>query len=728
MATGWLVLNPVVENLERHDHTHLTYDPSREQILVVDPAQGIVVYSITSKPASSERLLSTPSNKGNIRHVKLSPSDTHIGLVSSAKTIDIYAVKDDTLNVVNSVFKDAKSSDVILGFEWTYHNEFIIISRTAVDFYSMSKSRKIFVYRKSIFLNINWYIYSPEHKFLILSSGAGPLYLFYIKKDYKVLQLPSLDILGKNIQKTGSGVLRKNLFLLSIYDRIYCAFIDVGEKESSLLLYRISSKSSHKLEYTINLEKPGPFLISEVDNLIIVHSLYAKTSAIYDITGSLSPNQSKILPYREIDTFGTHKSDFYLESWQPFSPDFILSPSSGTFYQICLNLHDIVSDLRIQSKWNDLRILEFLFRRSNRAASQLAVRVIRGMIQGRAPLGTVRAAFALVNENAGPLNASAGIGLSRSNSTSSVTSLSRTPHSRTSSPVRRRSSSKKRPLVFLGGGGGSSLALPESSSASTSASASPVPPETGDLAAGSVGLEDMYLFVFKPLAEDKAVPTRYLQSCLTEFIASTSTRNLPTLSLHAELLATLLLKSNHMAELQQFLSSGVIPASAGVAMLLIHAGREDGGGGVREDVMEMGMAMLGRLGMHEELVEVLIQEGRRCMGKVVSWFFPLTDDCSSPTIFLFILIGTNLPLTPTQPLEALHHAIQTSTLPSTNPTQLLEVSYNSTDTTHFLNVFKELEDRDLIPAVASIHSDMDPMASSVLSSESCEDGVVGNLM
>ncbi|KAI8845518.1 colon cancer-associated protein Mic1-like-domain-containing protein [Chytridium lagenaria] len=158
----------------------------------------------------------------------------------------------------------------------------------------------------------------------------------------------------------------------------------------------------------------------------------------------------------------------------------------------------------------------------------------------------------------------------------------------------------------------------------------------------------MHTYVFKPISEDKDVPPRYLQTVLLEYISSTSSRSLPTLAMQ------------RVAELQQMIATGVVPPCASVALLLVKADVK----GERMDAIEMGIAMLGRLGMHEEVVEVLVRNGKT--------------------------------------VDALRHAIQTNTLQRICPTQFLESSYTSNDLTQFLNVFRELEERGIVPSVTDM--------------------------
>ncbi|KAJ3096938.1 hypothetical protein HDU97_005413 [Phlyctochytrium planicorne] len=664
-----MALNPLVENLSKHDHTHLTYDPSRSQLLAVDPTEGIVVYYVNSQAAPVERILGNPTTKGNIRHVKVSPKDSYIGIAASAKTTDIYAIKENSMQLINSISKDLKASDVILGFEWTFDNEFFALSRVSVDFYSQ------------------------EHKTLLLSGGSGPLYLFNIKRDYKVLQLPSLDLtVGRGVPKgANSTLLKKNISLLSIYDRMYCALLEVGEKEkeSQLFLYRISTKTAHKLEYVIRLENPGPFLISEVDNLILAHSLQEKVTAIYDIENGTPPNISKVLPHKSLDTFGTLPTDLYLPSWQPFLPDFILSPATGTLYQICINLQDIVGDLRA-SQWTDTKILEFLFRRMDPDAPHIALRIVKGMMEKKASLATMRQVFRMINELVVPVSGNVA-----------------------AAAYQRRAKAIQIEFELIRRQPQSFHAIRDGFFEISERIQGIVTFGTEILFEKKVGwISDVWIECVTATGGGgvflvQAIPLRLLQAYLIEYIHSTSSHALPTLSLFSEMLVSILLQSHRISELQMYLTSGVVPFSSGVALLLVHAsgglGSTHGktafanvavelGQDEKRDVLEVGLMMLGKLGLNEEIVEALLGVGR--------------------------------------PVDALRHAIQTSTLRSFAPAQFLESSYQSGDRTQFLNVYRELEDRNLIPVLdpdaldgeGGMMDETSYMSASMVSGDSFPDG------
>eukprot|EP00842_Homolaphlyctis_polyrhiza_P005211 jgi/Hompol1/5691/HPOL_000818-RA len=64
-----------------------------------------------------------------------SPASTPGTIDTESKEIRLTSMPHDTA-AVNSIVRDWKSSDAILGFEWTFNNECICIASTGIEFYT----------------------------------------------------------------------------------------------------------------------------------------------------------------------------------------------------------------------------------------------------------------------------------------------------------------------------------------------------------------------------------------------------------------------------------------------------------------------------------------------------------------------------------------------------------------------------------------------------------------
>ncbi len=73
------------------------------------------------------RILALGGGTGYIRIAKLNPPQTHLALARSAKTLEIYALNSNTK--LQEIIRNDKSSDAILGVEWTFDLEMVIVTR-----------------------------------------------------------------------------------------------------------------------------------------------------------------------------------------------------------------------------------------------------------------------------------------------------------------------------------------------------------------------------------------------------------------------------------------------------------------------------------------------------------------------------------------------------------------------------------------------------------------------
>lgn len=64
---------------------------------------------------------------GYIRTAKINPTHTYIAIARSAKTLEIYSL--NTNAKLQEIVRDDKSSDAILGVEWTFDLEMILVTR-----------------------------------------------------------------------------------------------------------------------------------------------------------------------------------------------------------------------------------------------------------------------------------------------------------------------------------------------------------------------------------------------------------------------------------------------------------------------------------------------------------------------------------------------------------------------------------------------------------------------
>jgi hypothetical protein len=73
---------------------------------------------------------------GFIRQVKVSLDFLYIGVLRSAKNLEIRSLFDQ--GTIYELVRDKSRSDSILGFEWSFPGELIVFSSTGIQFYNVT--------------------------------------------------------------------------------------------------------------------------------------------------------------------------------------------------------------------------------------------------------------------------------------------------------------------------------------------------------------------------------------------------------------------------------------------------------------------------------------------------------------------------------------------------------------------------------------------------------------
>jgi hypothetical protein len=168
--------------------------------------------------------------------------------------------------------------------------------------------------------------------------------------------------------------------------------------------------------------------------------------------------------------------------------------------------------------------------------------------------------------------------------------------------------------------------------------------------------EEMFTFIFIPLlnlADDKY----QLSHILFEYVLCLLNQKIIIQHFISELLAQLYLETNQKRELLLLLQHGALPDSLPLAQILLNES-------MTTDCplsFQLGIDILKRLEEHEEVIRALISKQL--------W------------------------------LKAIQYASKKQVLSMLNIPQLLDSSYQQGDKTDFLNVYKSLENRGLIPVL-----------------------------
>lgn len=219
------------------------------------------------------------NQSGYIRQIKLSTDFIYLGVLKSAKVLEIRTLYQEL--PVYEIIKDDKKSDSILGFEWVFPGELMVLSSDGVQFYmvivynQVENNNSKFSKQSTIKIRMNWYQYWPETKLLILSSGSTYLFIYRLSPKSSFETYPTLQLCSSSrmTQNMSNQITRLNVFLLSIHSHNYVGFLNNWVEIPTLSLYRITSRTMYRKEYELVLGESGIFSISVSDNLLIAHNM-----------------------------------------------------------------------------------------------------------------------------------------------------------------------------------------------------------------------------------------------------------------------------------------------------------------------------------------------------------------------------------------------------------------------------------------------------------------------
>ncbi|KAI8922046.1 colon cancer-associated protein Mic1-like-domain-containing protein [Powellomyces hirtus] len=541
---------PVVEFTSlATDASSVFFDASRQTVLLV---LGDSEIEVKSGPDCDGRRIHV-GHTGSIRDAKLAPGGAFLGVLRSAKMLEIMEVtSSERAESVQEIIRDSHSSDAILGFEWIYPGELMVVNGSGFDLYQYSENAKRFVQKKSREHRINWYSYWPESQVLVTSVKPLTLRLFHLRPDVSIEQLMVLDLKPAGKRNT--------------------------------LQAQATRRQIVVLQVTYPLDGRGTFVANVVDNLIIVFNLVTKLSLLFDLKYE---SAESVIPAKRIPFDCEDDLDMVIE-WQPGFPDFILVAAGGILYRLRLHLQSIAEDMRTRSTGFD--VIAFLVRRDISDPSLILQIVSKMMEEGTDP-AVMRKVFDMLKTGGESGRGDPSLGMIRDTSNESVNSLASFG---TADGILQHSAQNSPALPRIPNTAGPTAALRRVSSRRKDASSA----ATTQLCSQEL----FFLHVFNPFASNTIISLTYLTTCLLEYIASVSLVQRVQPYFH-ELLADLLVRSERYAELHQYVQYNVVEDSMAVAQLLLSRGQS------YKPFEQLGVDMLKRLDANTEVGDILLSCG-----------------------------------------------------------------------------------------------------------------------
>ncbi|KAI8807067.1 hypothetical protein BJ742DRAFT_341987 [Cladochytrium replicatum] len=583
------------------------------------PCERFRLNAEAARPGGGSSATGSAASSGSqvVRVARLSRDRKFLAIVRSAKVMEVVVLKPSNgpsypetqiSPVIFRAVRDGKKSDAILGVEWTFDKDMLMVTSAGIEFYHLSLSKQTLVHKRTVSFAVTFYIYSREHQLLILSSGGLTLTLWTLKPGAQfsapssragTLKLEVNDKSGskgigamfsvKNLTGSGPVVTRKHVHIVTLYDQAYCAYVGpgVGGRGARLWLHRVGgsgksdmSRGRNREVVEVALSRGGIFVMSVVDNLLLAHNITERETATVDVMAGKSSRVAIIGRFKYNPSLSIEQ---YADDWQSHSPNWIFVPSTTTLLRVAVDipvmadcLRDTLMNSFARSLYDsDLAILGVILRRAE-ASGISPVLLVREMVERET--GGMKRTWELVAKGYAKIpGRDDDVSPEEGDAKSALSSSMRTP-------------SVKRVIV-----GGSIVRVP--SPPVTKNSPGPVRAREADLdeeeegvwyGGTSISQEDMYTKVFWELTKE-TTDLNYVSQCLFEYIAAINAASArssgpnnadpggsiavhPEPFLH-ELLAELLLTRGNSAELQQYLRAGIVEGTVGIGWMWVRRGQ-----------------------------------------------------------------------------------------------------------------------------------------------------------
>ncbi|KAJ3188316.1 hypothetical protein HDU85_005467 [Gaertneriomyces sp. JEL0708] len=635
-----IFLSPVCRFEPATDVTSVFWDNSQKLVTVVRNDEEMEVVGADGRKSRHFRI----NREGPLRDVKVSPEGSVIAVLRSPKRLELMRLTsiEFRLSCFQEIEYDERSSDAILGFEWTYPGELLVITGTGCYAYKFSSSHRKFLRgNKSKSMRVNWYSYWAEYGLLLASIGATTINLYQVKADGCLESLGLLNV-GLDASAAATAMVqsltRNQVFLIEAYGNLYCAAVQPDIQRECILLHHLGKSRTIALQ----LPRPGSYAIAVADNLIITIDASSDATVIFDIAQADDEPISPLSPSKRLTGANELLTSSHTDSpanpiWIPCLPSQILALGRGALYDVSLNMEAIIKDMRACQ--DDVRVCDFLLCRKDGETSALIMELLRDLLTSSADVITLRTIFRKlcsvdhnqVMERPWPLpdtsseailaqvNMDGARGMQHSQSGASLASLASRKSERTQGSYRSSgaSSDRRRDAGFA-------------------RRAHPLFEQ-----------EQIYTDVFIVVADHRSCSPPYLAACLLEYITTVLAIE-PVQPYMTELLADLLVRGKCFAVLHQYVLCNIVEDTLPVARILASAKEE------YSPFSQIALDMLKRLHANEEVIEMLLAQGMI--------------------------------------LDAVRFAISRDCLRASMVPTLLEAALTSLDKTLYLNVFKCLEE------------------------------------
>lgn len=390
-----LQLSPALYNWDHNSaDAHVSIDPLHQCIISIQSG-GFHIFDISSDVAAPA--VFNPFDLEGLGLIRLSPANTHFAFLCDRKRIGCVGRFRPATEHIPITTRWNRGDTEVLDFFWlrppapqTQHADLVVMTVQGIEIFRFMPEQLVVKSVKAFPVVVRLCWIDPRYGIALVCRGPQTLQNFDFRT--KVPQkMPKFDL----VLERDKVIEAHDVCVMTIYDTTFCIHADGGRGRVSLR--NISSPSQGSPEHdiiidTVGCEHPCNLRLSQVDNLLIVHSAASGVSHIFDIrhrVGNAVLNLCCAQPVSDGDRPVQQNS---MEGWVCAGGPVIVDMSSGVVNRLKVDVTFIMKELNSLDLATATR---FLLRRSN--CRSHVINKLKEALVLQIGLGEIAHVFGLLN-------------------------------------------------------------------------------------------------------------------------------------------------------------------------------------------------------------------------------------------------------------------------------------------------------------------------------------------
>ncbi|TKR89784.1 hypothetical protein L596_013834 [Steinernema carpocapsae] len=257
--------------------------------------RGNGTMGITLKGHTAETVSFRTRETAQIKTIKFAPNGRIASIQRDDVTVDFVFLTSANGGGVNStdLQPDVKQrcklkNAVILGLEWVSASQILYVLNNGLELYQVNCEKKTIKLVRSFNISLIWFVYYPKSQLLVASSGInGAVLNPFIIQNGVIHKLSRFEV-DFGCCNAKSKLLERDITVGSIYGSLYILVLRSSIRDSTtsdIALYELNADAAvpSKFSYSLTLGLGGMFGVHVIDNLVIVHHQISSKSLVFDV-------------------------------------------------------------------------------------------------------------------------------------------------------------------------------------------------------------------------------------------------------------------------------------------------------------------------------------------------------------------------------------------------------------------------------------------------------------